>query len=252
MSWFTKTKDTVTVEFFENGQTVPFAVSEVPPQQLPDTFEINTELNLKQQDWCVVQALPALKKDFIKTGNLKVVLSKILTIAPKELLFSLPTLNNSLFELEGWSGKNLLFIHEDDWRQNEFVSKKEELNITQERKAIAAIYNNHQVGIGFTKVHLRELIELPLIDSAIHLNELSQFIDVSKKYDGFGVANTEGRAKDSFAFTTIEGAEFYGQTDITGKVIYLCVTDSQISSKSISEIENKYNVALINWCKLNL
>jgi hypothetical protein len=36
MSWFRKSKNTVTVEFIENGTENPFAISEVPIEQLPD------------------------------------------------------------------------------------------------------------------------------------------------------------------------------------------------------------------------
>lgn len=247
MSWFKKSKNTVTVEFIENGTTTPFAVSEVPIEQLPDTFELETDLEMKDQHWRVIQATPQNKEEFSKTEKLRIILDKVQMIDPQELLFSLPTINDEISETENVSTENLFTIHEDDWRQWEFISKKYILELKQELEAVIEIYENHKVGIGFDKVHIRELIKQPLIDKSIKIEEFGQTLNITKKSDGFGFAGS-GKVKDSFAFQIAEGMTFYGQTN-NDLITVLCVQNNNNSIQIIEQIARKYEIVFVDWCK---
>lgn len=250
MSWFRKSKNTVTVEFIENGTSNPFAVSEVPIEHLPDTFELETNLEIGQQQWSVAQAIPNKKEEFVKTGKLKVFLNRVQTIDPKEILFSLPTINDSIFETEVTKGENLFSIHEDDWRQMEFISKKYNSEINMEANAIVEIYENHKVGIGFDKVHIRQFIEQPLYDENINLESFIQNFNVIKKYDGFGIENN--KATNSFAFRIIEDVIFYGQTDNNSQIIYLCVKGNENLEQTVENILTKYDIVFVDWCRVKI
>jgi hypothetical protein len=250
MSWLGKSKNTVTVEFIVNGTSNPFAISEVPIEQLPDTFELETNLEIGQQQWSVTQAVPNKKEEFTKTGKLKVFLNKVQTIDPKELLFSLPTINDSIFEIETTTSGSLFSIHEDDWRQMEFISKKYDLEVAQEMKSVVEIYEQHKIGIGFDQVHIRKIIEQPLHDEKINFEVFIQNFNVIKKYDGFGIGNN--KAKDSFAFQIEEGTILYGQAPNSGGISFLCVAANENSKQSIEEIAEKYNLIFVDWCRAEI
>ena len=96
MFWLGKKHDKIRVEFVENGKDKSFAVSMVPIEQLPDSFEVATTLDILGKKWSVVDATPKQKTDFEKSGKLKVVLSQLQTVNPKDILFSLPTINDRI------------------------------------------------------------------------------------------------------------------------------------------------------------
>lgn len=246
MSWFKKTKNIVTVEFIENGSENPFAISEVPIDQLPDTFELETDLEIRGEHWKVVQAFPQNKEDFGKTGKLRIILDRIQMIDPRELLFSLPTVNAEMPETENVSIGNLFVIHEDDWRQDEFVSKKYNLEIKQELKAIIEIYEKHKVGVGFKEIHIRKLINQPLVDKNIEIKEFSQLLNITRRSNGFGLAGG-GKVINGFAFQTASGTTFYGQTN-NELITVLCVQSNENSIREIEQIAQKYELVFINWC----
>lgn len=81
-------KKEVEVKFYEGKGKTPFAISNIPIEQLPDTFEIDTVMHLGNEDWIVVNAAPAEKAKFRKTGKLNLYLEKseIIQMDPNELL----------------------------------------------------------------------------------------------------------------------------------------------------------------------
>lgn len=250
MSWFRKPKNTVTVEFIENGAKNPFSISEIPIEQLPDTLELETDPEIQEQHWRVVQAIPQDKKEFIKTGKLRIILDKIQMVDPRELLFSLPTINDEICETENVPINNLFVIHEDDWRQREFISKKYDLEIKQELNAIVEIYEKHRVGVGFDKVHLRGSIANPLTDKNIRFEEFNQGLNITKISDGFGLAGG-GKVKNSFAFQIAPETTFYGQTE-NGSITVMCVQGDENSIQSIRKITEQYSIVFVDWCKAEL
>lgn len=248
MGWFSKKKNTISVEFYERGASIPFAKSKVPIEQLPDSFEIQTQLEIKEKPYNVIEASPALKTEFAKTGKLKIILQEVQIMKTNELLFSLPTVSNSLFAMEtASSGENLLLIYGDDWRQIEFISASQIDDIKREIELINAIYEHHRVSIGFDQIHMRELIEHPLLDAKINLEELKRELAITKEYDGFGVADEKSKAVNGFAFQVADGFTFYGQAE-NGFVSFLCIYEPVDSNESIGKIIDKHNLFYVDWC----
>jgi hypothetical protein len=247
MSWFRKSKNTVTVEFIANGTEIPFAISEVPIEQLPDTFELETDLEIEEQHWKVIQAAPQNKEEFSKTGKLRIILDKIQMMDPREILFSLPTINDEIAETENDSIDNLFVIHEDDWRQQEFVSPKYNAEIRQELSAIAEIYEKHRIGIGFDKIHIRSSIASPLIDKNISIEEFNQRLNITERFDGCGLAGG-GKVKNSFAFQIADGTAFYGQTE-NGLITVLCAQLDENFIQSIKNVAEHYKIVFVDWCR---
>jgi hypothetical protein len=88
---------------------------------------------------------------------------------PKDILFSTPTLNDVLPTALGAAaaGKDCHQMHEDNWRQFEFVSGKFDKEIESELAAIDRIWKEQSVPVGegmtaFRNVHVRKAITRPL------------------------------------------------------------------------------------------
>src|SRR5262245_19205400 len=123
MFGFKKKYRTIAVEFYEGESSQPFMASDMPIDQLPDTFQIRTKLNIRDEEWTVSSAVPARKEEFRVTGKLQIRLVKpppTTTIPLGDILFTLPTISNDIAALqEAVSLENILVVHEDDWPQQE-------------------------------------------------------------------------------------------------------------------------------------
>ena len=78
-------------------------------------------------------------------------------IDPKELLFSLPTLEDRLPAGEQVEGvpAGAFHLHEDDWRQVEFVGMGEQRLVETELHTLRSFAAQHRKGMGFTEVYVR-------------------------------------------------------------------------------------------------
>jgi hypothetical protein len=65
-----------------------FATSEMPPADLPESFEIATTLHLGEVDWSVVHAEPRTREEYTKSGALTLRLRKIEIVATDAISFS--------------------------------------------------------------------------------------------------------------------------------------------------------------------
>lgn len=102
-----KKKVNIFVEFFEVDASEPFASSEVPLEQLPETFEINTTMHLGSDDWAVIKAEPTYKHAFQELGSLKLFLQKVLQLDPQSLSYSQVDISEAIddhlrLEAEDW------------------------------------------------------------------------------------------------------------------------------------------------------
>lgn len=155
----------VEVTFVDAASGAVFAVSKLDPKQLPETFLLDTTLHLGEQDWTVLRAEPPTRAEFAKTRRLMLTLAKaepITMMDPRQLLFSLPTINDRLpDDAEPADGREAV-LAEDDWRQVELVSAGLRAVVDEEIRAITGIYEMHRQGPGFDQVHVRSRIEHPL------------------------------------------------------------------------------------------
>jgi len=85
MSWFSRN---VRVTFIDDATGEAFASSDMPPDNLPDSFDLDTTLHLGDDQWSLVHADPRAKEDFTKSGTLTLRLRKIETMDPKAISFS--------------------------------------------------------------------------------------------------------------------------------------------------------------------
>jgi hypothetical protein len=85
MSWFSRK---VNLTLVDDATGAVFASSMMPPNDLPDSFQIDTTLHLGDDDWSVVLAEPETKAEFTKSGKLTLRLRKVKMMAPEAMSFS--------------------------------------------------------------------------------------------------------------------------------------------------------------------
>lgn len=254
MRFFGK-KKTVHVEFLDHETGQLIGQSDVPPENLPETFELNTTMHLEDTDWSVISAEPMNASEFLKTRKLRLVLQKVRMIDPKEILYTLPTICNFLGEVNKEieiTGRELT-IHEDNWRNVELVSLKFVEEISDNLKEISRIHEAERVRQGFRKLHLRKDIEQPFESVRFPFAELEKF-EKSRIYAGLGYLKN-GLVVDGFAFSTVGGLTWYGRQ--TGNFIQeLCLASCLSNDQTEQEVEilakmmGQYHLGFVDWSRV--
>jgi len=138
----------------------------MPPEQLPDTFALETELDIAGAHYFFVRAEPQTKAEFAKTKQLTIGLRRVELVDPQKILFSLPTICGSALPMASSApiSGDVVVLHEDDWRQCEFVASSLIAEISAELAAIRRIHCKEAAAVGWRKIHVRERIAHPLPD----------------------------------------------------------------------------------------
>lgn len=199
----------------------------LPLTELPKNFDEHSTLSLDQEEWSILEAIPASVDEISKTEELIVKVRKLNVLGNHKLLYSLPTLANRLPFMDSQSPfDDFVFeIQEDNWRIAEFLPYNDLLEIRQELQSISMIWENHREETSddyyaFNKIHVRSKIGAP------HLNiNLDELLDLLESHY-IGALKMSGQAdneyvEDGFAIHT-PAAVFYGIT-YDNKVQHLCV-----------------------------
>ena len=242
------TNDKIKVQFIDNftGQTI--GVSEMKAEQLPETFSVETNMHLYDNEWTVEEAIPESSVDFIKTKNLVLKMRKVEYMNPQDILYTLPTISNEL----PLTTKSVLFtdfeisIHEDDWRQNEFLDKSSLPLIDIEISKIKGIWANNSKEVeadfnAFDKCHVRDSIGEPNLD--IDFDKLKETL----KIDHIGSIQIGNQfIENGFSLKT-DLTTYYGTIE-NNRVTQFCIcnfTDNTI--EEINKIVKSFDLIFINW-----
>jgi len=250
-------EQTICVEFINGADGSIIALSDVPPSQLPDTFAIDTTFDIKEQKWSVLSAEPMEKTHFLKTGKLRLVLSRLTTVSPAELLFSLATISDDTGNTQGNALPNdaVFAIHEDDWRQVEFISAQFSPEIDLEFGDIQRIWNSEKSGPGFRKLHVRKRIPNPLAGSPLCVEDLETILPPQKRFEAVGFLRTPGTIPQSFGWSVSRNLVLWGIADSDGKVLRLCVRGlpepDQVAriSTALASLTQRYQLLFVDWCR---
>lgn len=161
------TPSTVRVLLVDAATDEQFAQYDLPPDQLPETFDHATRMQLGDQEWQVVSAEPGTRNAIVAHGGVVIRLSRVMLIDPKQVDFSLPTICEYLppFGPVQGTGSTLEF-RLDDWRQIEFVAKELGATVVAELAAIQAVYAEQAGSPGFRRLHSRRELPEPLLGRA--------------------------------------------------------------------------------------
>jgi hypothetical protein len=252
MSWFT-TK--VAVTFIDNPTGKTIAVSQMTPDQLPETFEdFHTTLNLEGQEWSVVSAEPTTREQYAKAAKLTLRLHRIEHVDPRELLFSLPSICDYIPGLGDTSLADQDYeLAEDDWRQIEFVSHELAAVADEEIRSIRRIHDEAKAQVGWRDIHVRKSPELP-ITLNIALSEIVHLLGVRAPLAGVGYHGGPKQIADGFSFALPSGETFYG-TAPAGRVQVLALAGESLGTSDARSIERlsamakAYDLDLVQWCR---
>ena len=239
--------NTIKVQFIDSSNGSVIGVSEMPPEQLPETFEIQTTMHLNDEDWSIQEAIPANKKDFLQSKNLTLKMSKVEKMNPNDIWYTTPTISNEFPQTIKKTEKteNDISIHEDDYRQREFLNVNSNIQINEEFEVIKDIWSNHSKKSEeytlFKNCHVRKTIGLSNL--SIDFNELQTILNSNSV--GQVIINGES-LKNGFSLNT-EDTKYFGT--LNGEnVTELCVSQwNDNTTNEILKINKKYNLLFVDW-----
>ena len=240
----------IRVEFVDAATNNVFAATESDANSLPETFALNTAVNLGGQEWQIVQANPMTRAEYVQRGSLTLTLAKVMQMPVKDILYSLPTIYNSLpaMQAQTMPGIDVLTLNADLWRCVEFVPKAQQAAIDKEFQAIAIIYADRREGQGFNNLHVRTTPAAP-IAGLIRLTELKALFAAAQTFDTIAFEREVGIAKDVFAFRYGAWA-LYGE--MKGEGVQSLALEPQPQGESlpldpILQLMRIYDLLLVDW-----
>lgn len=255
MGFFDKlfgTNNKIKVQFIDNlnGQTI--GVSEMTAGQLPETFSVQTTMHIQSNDWNIEEAIPEDSIDFIKTKSLILKMRKIEKMNSNDIWFSTPTISNEFPQTIPKKNETEfdVLIHEDDYRQREFLNINSISQIQEEFNSIKDIWKNHSKKSEeytlFKNCHVRNSIGSPNLN--INFNELKTLLNCYSM--GQVIINGEVLA-NGFAFKT-DNTTYFG-TLLNETIMELCIAQWNDNSRNeILEINKTFNLLFVNWYNYDL
>ena len=250
----------IRVEIIDANMKHHFRPTLFAPEQLPESFEAATTMHLDGGDYEVIEATPITAAEFRRTGNLRLVVRerKIVKLDPSELLYSLATISNELPPIEPGTTKlekQVVELHEDDWRQVEFVAMAQQEQIVAELAAIGRIYQEQRTEEGyFRAIHVRAGLPEPLAGAAITLAEvIAAFDPPPVRLDGIAYRDVAGLVANGFALRLLSGIELLGVIDEAGHIAVLCLSHARPNNAlerdlpALSRFAQAHRLCLISW-----
>jgi hypothetical protein len=242
----------IKVELVDAINSGSFGQVKLSAEQLPASFPADKEtiMHIEGEDWIVDRAEPMNAEEFIKNGKLTLWLKKVLKINPANIRYSVPTISNELpaFSDNRHFNDFTLTIHEDDWRQMEFVPANELISIQQELTKIEPIIfpdddPDFDAGNGFSALHVRTIKRTSL---AISWEEFIRLINVQQQ-GSLVINGYVGYVQNGFACKTASHT-YYG-TVSNDRIAELCVDDFDTMDDEINNLLLQYNLLFVCWCR---
>ncbi len=244
---------TIVVTLLDEATGERLAVSNIPAADLPETFAVDTRLSIAQQQYTVVRAEPPTKVQFTSSGRLNLTLRKVETLDPNKILFSLPTICGEALPASAPDKPSggVCVLHEDDFRQCEFVALAHAEAIAAEFAAIQDIFTNASAEAGFHKLHVRERIPNPLPPGITWKSVTSHLGRVDRLG---GVAFGDGRqlVTGAVAGTLRNGLVLWG-VEADRALRFLCIQNggsaSQTTIEALRNVANSLSLVIVDWCR---
>lgn len=244
-------KSTIKVKLIEALDNDIIGEVKLSLSQLPKSFKADTTLHINNQDWHVVRAEPEEYFDFYKSGELTLWLKPIVSIDPSLIRYSIPTISNELPGIADSSQFNdfTLTLHEDNWRQTDFLPSSLLPVIQEEMADVEAIifpeddpdFNSLN---GFDKIHVRRRVgqhhlSIPLEEFCEAAGVVARGNIAFQGYDGF--------VKDGVA---LQGANYtwYGVAE-NDFIKDLAIDFFDSIDGEIMQILKRYDLFMVEWCR---
>jgi len=243
---------TISVTFVDQASGAPIARSDVPVEQLPDTFALHTTLELAGANYEVVKAEPETKAEFARTKQLVVSLRRLELLGPGAILFSLPTICGAALPRSGGvGGADVVVLHEDDWRQCEYVASAAGQDISEELSAVREIHRTARAEIGWRKVHVRERIVRPLQSGISWTDVVAQFREL-EPVGGVAFGDRASAVSNAVAARLPADVAIWGVEE-GGELAVLCVegieTAAEATVEGLKRVADAHSLVLVHWCR---
>jgi hypothetical protein len=251
MAWFS---NKVRVTFIDDATGQIIKIAEMAPEDLPESFHLQTTLHLGDVDWSVMQAIPVSRPVYSRSKKLELHLRKVVKMDPGKILFSLPSICDQIPPLGGVPiAVNDLALHEDDWRQLELVSRRFDSEVGEEIESIRQIHKLHAAKMGWQKIHVRTRPTTPIADP-VTLRDIGRVFGLANDFCGVRYPKTTTQIQSGYSFTSSDGQQFYGvATD--GLVSVFAVAQKTLpetplrSIESVEALAREFDLELVRWCK---
>ncbi|MBO0803191.1 MAG: hypothetical protein J2P25_08975 [Nocardiopsaceae bacterium] len=261
--------DAVKVIFIDGADGGEVGRSNLPADQLPETFGAGTNVDIDGTSWLVERAEPESAAQWRASRTLTLTLRRASSpaVPARDILFSLPSICDVLPAVaDNQSRADALEIHEDDWRQVEMVADSLSGMIQSELRAIQATYDERARRasdggiIGFDSIHVRAQLARPLPVPLSLRQVLSMLPRPSRQYAGVAFEGMPGVAVDSFAMA-FGGVSLYGLAD--GDAIEsLCLGRREVPEvpdagppgliPGLRAVLDAFDLVIIDWCQCSV
>lgn len=169
-----------------------------------------------------------------------------------DIWFTTPTISNEFPQLTAKTKETDfdIFIHEDDYRQKEFLNVSSLTQVEEECNSINDIWTNHSKQTKeytlFKNCHVRKTVGSPNL--IINFNELKSLL----KCNSIGQVNINGEVLlNGFAIKTYN-TTYFGI--LTGDVVTeLCIAQWNENTKNeILELNKIFNLLFVDWYHYDL
>jgi len=249
---FFSRKVEVTFVDAESGQAI--GKTQMPPEQLPETFLIETTMHIGDEQWAVLRAEPPTRAECARTKRLVLTLARVreTTADLRDILFSLPSLNDRLPDDAGAADGTEAVLREDDWRQVELVSAAMRFVVDDEIGEIERVHDERGAAPGFRRLHVRSRLEAPL--EGVALGDVRAL--------GLGHAGLlrlhghELRVRGGFAYPLPGGWVLYGVVEGDAvTVLALHPAGDAPPAEAVAALESlarEHELLLVDWCRCGI
>jgi hypothetical protein len=179
-------------------------------------------------------------------------IENVVTMNPNDIWFTTPTISNEFPQLMPKIKETEfdIFIHEDDYRQNEFLNLSSLPKIEEEFNGIKEIWANHSKKNDeytlFKNCHVRKTIGSPNLK--VNFNELKALLNCNS----VGQVIINGNVlTNGFAIKTDNTTYFGTLNDDT--VIELCIAQwNDNTTNEVLNINKAFNLIFVNWYHCDL
>lgn len=242
---------TISVTMVDAATNRVMGESDLDPTQLPDAFDLSehsTTMHIGGADWHVENAEPASRTGYVATGRLRLILRRIEMPRSEEILFSLPTLVDALPPVRVGHEADAYALHEDDWRQREFVAATFRAEIAAEFEMIRAARAS-RMGIGYERLHVRERITEPLAGVSLPLAAVRAAVGNPPRRSvsvGGETAMGGGLVVGGYAFA-VDGGVVYGREE-QDRVVTLALAE-HADAQPLAGLAAEHALVLVDWVR---
>jgi len=186
-------------------------------------------------------------KIFGRTKKTEQETAKVELMNPNDIWFTTPTISDEFPQTTPQTKETDfdIFIHEDDYRQNEFLNVNSQSLIEEEFKSIKDIWSNHSKKSGeytlFKNCHVRKTIGSPNL--TVDFTRLKSLLNGNSV--GQVIINGE-ILTNGFAIKT-ENTTYFGILN-KNTVVELCIAQwNENTTREILEINKTFNLLFANW-----